>query len=388
MEWPACRLFSDRRLPRVAVARIRRTVHEGTPKMKEADLDTPALLVNLDAMESNLRKMSVFFRDRQAKLRPHFKNHRVIKLARRQMEAGAIGLTCARLWQAELLVDHGIKEILIANEIAGERMVRRFAELSGIAPVIAAVDDAKVVDDMARVARDKHAELNVVVDVDLGLKRCGVPPGGPAVALAKRVAARGLKLRGVMGYEGHLQSLPPGPEKEERVTAAMKALVRSKEWIEHEGLPLEIVSCGGTGDYSLSASYPGVTENQSGSFLLMDTWYAPFALDFQPTLSVLATVLSKTSQERIVVDVGVKAMSGERGLPSVKGITGLQVRDLHAEHANIEILDPSVQIEVGDRLEIWVQYHDGTINLHDQMYGIRGEKVEEVFKIEREVRPA
>ncbi len=356
--------------------------------MKMTDLDTPALLVNLDAMESNLRRMSAYFRDRKAKLRPHFKNHRVIKLARRQMEAGAIGLTCARLWQAELLVKHGIQEILIANEIAGERMFRRFAELSRVAPVIAAVDDAKVVDDMARVARDMHVELNVVVDVDLGLKRCGVAPGEPAAALAKRVAASGLKLRGVMGYEGHLQPLPPGPEKEERVMAAMKALVRSRECIEREGLPLEIVSCGGTGDYALSASYPGVTENQAGSFLLMDTWYAPFAPDFQPSLSVLATVLSKTTQERIVVDVGVKAMSGERGLPSVKGITGLQVRALHAEHAIIEILDPSVHVEVGDQLEIWVHYHDGTINLHDQMYAIRGEKVEEVFKIEREVRPS
>jgi D-serine deaminase-like pyridoxal phosphate-dependent protein len=354
--------------------------------MRKTDLDTPALLVDLECMESNLRKMSAFFGEHPAKLRPHFKNHRVINFALRQMEAGAIGLTCARLWQAELLVEHGINNILIANEIAGEGMVRRFAALSRVAPVIVAVDNARVVDDLARVARDEHVELNVVVDVDLGLRRCGVQPGEPVVALAKRVAARGLKLRGVMGYEGHLQPLYPGPEKEQLVTAAMQALVQSKEWIEREGFPVEIVSCGGTGDYYLSGRYPGVTENQAGSFLLMDTWYSPFAPDFQPSLTVLVTVLSKTPGERIVVDAGVKALSGERGLPLVKGTGGLFVKALHAEHAIIEITDPSVSVEVGDKLEIWVHYHDGTINLHGRMYGIRNGGVEEIFPIEHEER--
>jgi D-serine deaminase-like pyridoxal phosphate-dependent protein len=189
-----------------------------------------------------------------------------------------------------------------------------------------------------------------------------------------------------MGYEGHLQPLPSGPEKEKLVTTAMRNLVHSKELIEREGLPVEIVSCGGTGDYYLSGGYEGVTENQAGSFLLMDTWYAPFSSDFQPSLTVLATVQSKTPGERIVVDAGVKALSGERGLPSVKGISGLSVKAMHAEHALIKIEDPSVGVEVGDKVEIWVHYHDGTIHLHDRMYGIRNGEVEETFKIEREER--
>ena len=352
-------------------------------KLKLADIDTPALLVDLDTMEQNLQTMARFFCNRPAKLRPHFKNHRVLELAARQMEHGAIGITCARLWQAERLANFGIRDILIANEIAGEAPVRRFVELSREVPVLVAVDNPKVVADMARLARDRKAEVNLLVDVDLGLKRCGLPPGEPAAALAKTVVESGLRFRGLMGYEGHLQPLLPGPEKERVVTEAMQGLARTKKLVESAGIPVGIVSCGGTGDYSIAGAYAGVTENQAGSYLLMDTWYAPFAPDFKVALSVLVTVISKTAGERLVVDGGCKAISGERGLPSVKGIAGLKLKALHAEHAPIEIQDPAVSVEVGDKIEIAVHYHDGTINLHRQMYGIRNGEVERVFQIEQ-----
>ena len=351
-------------------------------KLKVAGVDTPALLVDLDVMEENFRRMAGFFRNRPAKLRPHFKNHRVLELAVRQMEHGAIGITCARLWQAERLAAFGIRDILIANEIAGETPVRRFVELSRDAPALVAVDNPKVVAEMARIARDRKAEVNVLVDVDLGLKRCGVPPGEPSAALAKTVVESGLRFRGLMGYEGHLQPLPPGPEKEQVVTEAMQHLVQTKSLIEAAGIPVGIVSCGGTGDYSIAGAYAGVTENQAGSYLLMDTWYAPFAPDFKPTLSVLTTVISRTAGERLVVDAGCKVISGERGLPSVKGIAGLKLKALHAEHAPIDIQDPAVAVEVGDKIEIAVHYHDGTINLHKHMYGVRNGEVERVFQIE------
>jgi D-serine deaminase-like pyridoxal phosphate-dependent protein len=351
--------------------------------LKLADLDTPALLVDLDAMEQNLQTMAGFFCNRPAKLRPHFKNHRVLELAARQMEHGAIGITCARLWQAERLANFGIRDILIANEIAGETPVRRFVELSRKVPVLVAVDNPKVVADMARQVRDRKVEVNVLVDVDLGLKRCGLPPGEPAAALAKTVVASGLRFRGLMGYEGHLQPLLPGPEKERVVTEAMQGLARTRKLIESAGIPVGIVSCGGTGDYSIAGAYAGVTENQAGSYLLMDTWYAPFAPDFKVALSVLVTVISKTPGERLVVDAGCKAISGERGLPWVKGIAGLKLKALHAEHAPIEIQDPAVNVDVGDKIEIAVHYHDGTINLHRQMYGVRNGRVERAFQIEQ-----
>jgi D-serine deaminase-like pyridoxal phosphate-dependent protein len=186
-----------------------------------------------------------------------------------------------------------------------------------------------------------------------------------------------------MGYEGHLQLLPVGPEKEQSVRQALAGLIGSKKLIECLGIPVEIVSCGGTGDYLISGSYPGVTENQAGSFLLMDTGYALSAPDFQPALSVLVTIVSKTEGERIVVDAGVKAISGERGLPSVKGIDGLLLKALHAEHAPIELLEPGVPVEVGDKIELAVRYHDGTVHLHQRMYGVRKGIVEEVLTIEQ-----
>ena len=351
-------------------------------KLKKADIETPALLVDLDVMERNLDTMTRFFCNRPAKLRPHFKNHRVLDLAARQMERGAIGITCARLWQAERLASFGIRDILIANEIAGESPIDRFVELSCEVPVLVAVDNPKVVADMARLARNRKTVVNVLVDVDLGLKRCGMPPGEPAAALAKIAVESGLKFRGLMGYEGHLQPLPPGPDKERAVTEAMYALARTRQLIESAGIPVGIVSCGGTGDYSIGGAYAGVTENQAGSYLLMDTWYAPFAPDFKVALSVLATVISKTAGERLVVDAGCKVISGERGLPSVKGLTGLKLKALHAEHAPIAIEDPAVDVDVGDKIEIAVHYHDGTINLHRRMYGVRSGDVERIFTIE------
>lgn len=350
--------------------------------MQLNDLPTPALLLDLDMMERNLAKMAEFFRGGATKLRPHFKNHRVLALAARQMDAGAVGITCARLWQAEALIGSGIRNILLANEIAGENSLRHLAELCRRAPLIVAVDNARVVVDMARMARNRKVAVNVVVDVDLGLKRCGVAPGENALALAQRVAASGLIFRGLMGYEGHLQPLLPGPEKDAAVRQAMKWLVDSRTLIERSGLQVDIVSCGGTGDYEIVGRYPGVSEHQAGAYLLMDGWYAPFAPDFTPALSVLVTVISKTERRRVVVDAGVKAISGERGLCAVKGMPALRVIALHAEHAPIEILAPDTPVEVGDRLELAVQYHDGTVHLHRRIYGMRRGVVEEVFDIE------
>lgn len=360
---------------------VQSAISEGARGLRLADLETPALLVDLDAMEQNLATMTRFFNG-PVKLRPHFKNHRVIALARKQMDSGAIGVTCARLWEAEILVRNGITNILIANEIAGEVMVKQFVELAREAPVIVAVDNSKVVNDLARRGQQERAEINVVVDVDLGLKRCGVKPGEPSLALAKTVVGQGLKFRGLMGYEGHLQALPPGEEKDREVRSAIERLVAVKCMIEAAGIPVETVSCGGTGDYRVSGRVPGVTENQAGSFMLMDSWYQPFAPDFKLTLTVLATVISKTPGERIVVDSGVKALSGERGLPAVKSSPGLRLKALNAEHAVIETLDSSSNVNVGDKLEIWARYHDGTVHLHQRMYGVRNEKIEEVFEIE------
>ncbi len=326
--------------------------------------------------------MAVFFRDKPARLRPHFKAHQSVALARKQIRAGAIGLTCARLEQAEMLLDEGFENILVANEIAGNAMLQRFVELSHRAPVIVAVDNASIVDQLAAMAKDRVHELNVVVDLDVRLGRCGVQPGGEAVSLTKTVLSKGMRFRGLMGYEGHIH-LPVGLEKHQIASDALQLLIDTKCLLEEEGIPVEIVTCGGTSDFSEAGTFPGVTEVQAGSYLLMDTWYEPCASEFRPALTVLATVISKRPGKTVVADAGIKAISTGNGLPHLEGIPGLSVNTLHIEHILIDIRDPSVAIEVGDRIEICVQALDSTLSLHDCIYGVRNGKVEEVFQIAR-----
>jgi D-serine deaminase-like pyridoxal phosphate-dependent protein len=260
--------------------------------------------------------------------------------------------------------------------------IRHFVELSRKADVIVAVDNPRVVEEIAAAGRSQEVAPQVVVDVDVGQARCGVEPGEPALALARRAIEAGLRFRGLMGYEGHAGHLPPGPEKERAAHVAMDRLVKTRCLLEGQGIAVEIVSAGGTGTYSLSGRVPGVTEIQGGSYLMMDTDYRTTCTDFDMALSVLGTVISKTGEERFIVDVGLKAISAERGLPVLKCGEGARLRKLNAEHGIVDILDPRLPVEVGDQVEIWPCYSDATINLHERMYGLRNGAVEEVLRIE------
>lgn len=351
--------------------------------MKLDEINTPALLVDLDAMEANLNRMASFFAGKPARLRPHFKNHKTPLLALKQIRAGAIGMTCATVREAEILVHHGIDSILIANEVVGTAKPLRIAELSKNASVVLAIDSFSGAKDLARAARDRKAQIEIVVDIDIGLKRCGVPPGAAAMELAKFAVEQGLKFRGIMGYDGHLQALPPSDERDKVVRQGSQVLVDSAQLIGSAGLHAEIVSTGGTGTFSVSGAYPGITEIQAGSYLLMDTLYVKRDSPFQPALTMLATVISKPEPGRAVIDCGLKAASGERGLPTVKSMPGIFLTTLHAEHGLLVIdSNAAVDVEVGQKIELWIQYSDATINLNSVMYGVRDSKVEEVFRIE------
>jgi D-serine deaminase-like pyridoxal phosphate-dependent protein len=351
--------------------------------MNVEQIGTPALLVDLDAMEANLRDMAAFFAPRRAKLRPHFKNHKAPLLAHKQIRAGAIGMTCATIREAEILVAHGIGSILIANEIAGEEKPERLAELSRQAQVMVAVDNRGAICDLARAQRNLKTQIEVLVDVNIGLERCGVEPGAPAVDLARYAAEQGLTVRGLMGYDGHLQGMPAGPEKNETVLRGSKALVDTATQMEGAGIPVRIVSTGGTGTYKISGDCPGITELQAGSYLLMDNLYLQRGAPFQRSLTVLATVISTRGPEHAVLDCGVKAISGERGLPSLKDLPGARLTALHAEHALVE-LDPkaSAGLKPGQKVQVWVHYSDATVNLNSRMYGVRNGQLEELFPIE------
>jgi D-serine deaminase-like pyridoxal phosphate-dependent protein len=249
------------------------------------EIDTPALLLDLDTMERNLTKMARFFGAGPTRLRPHYKNHKCPALARRQIDAGAIGMTCATLTEAEALVSNGITDILISSELAGDRKISRYLDLAGQADVKAVVDNPKAAAALGAAGRAKGRSLSVLVNVNVGQNRTGATPGAPVLELARHAQTEGLVLLGLMGYEGHVAHLVEGPEKEAAYDLAMGTLMKCRCLLSESGIPVEIVSTGGTGTYHLTPRFPGITEFQAGSYLVMDTDYARTCRDFEPALS-------------------------------------------------------------------------------------------------------
>ena len=205
------------------------------------------------------------------------------------------------------------------------------------ASVIVAINNCSSARDLSRAQRNRRTQIETLVDIDIGLGRCGVRPGDEALRLAKFAVAEGLKFRGLMGYDGHLQAVRQSPDRDDLVRTGSKCLVDSAALIESAGIPVPVISTGGTGTYAVSGKYPGVTEIQPGSYLLMDTLYLDRGAPFQRSLTVLTTVISTRGAEHAVIDCGVKAMSGERGLSTVKDLPGVRLKALHAEHGLLEI---------------------------------------------------
>mgnify|MGYP003350651239 CR=1 FL=1 len=223
--------------------------------------------------------------------------------------------------------------------------------------------------------------VGILVDINVGQQRCGVAPGAEALALARRVAATpGVRLRGVMGYEGHLQPIADRAERERKASAAMADLVATARLLKDNGLPCDIVSGGGTGTYDISGRIPGVTEIQAGSYVLMDTDYARLNLPFEHAFSVLGTVVSTPRAGCCVADCGHKSTTKDHGLPAVKGIPGATVTLLNDEHVVIE-LPPESRVKIGDRIELWPSHTDPTVNLHDVFYAIENGEVVGVWPI-------
>ena len=350
--------------------------------MEIQKIPTPALLVDLDAMESNLRRMVDIFAGKPARLRPHFKNHKAPMLAWKQLRMGAIGMTCATVREAEILVEHGIDNILIANEISGEWKTDRFAQLSHHASIMVGIDSVANIRELVRAQKKYGTRLQVVIDINTGMGRCGVLPGQAAVDLARVAVEGGLTVRGLTGYEGHLQPLQPGPERDEKVRAVCRSLVETREMLQADGIPTDIVSTAGTGTCAVSGQYPGITEIQPGSYLLMDTQYIDRGATFQRSLAILASVISVCGSNHAVIDCGLKELSAERGLSTVKDLPGVKLKALHAEHGLLELEANSSQtLQVGQKIELWVHYGDATVNLHSSLYGVRHGQIEEIFPI-------
>ncbi|MHB8375585.1 MAG: alanine racemase [Dehalococcoidia bacterium] len=352
--------------------------------MKLHEIPTPALVVDVAAMERNIGRMAAFYAGGPCLLRPHFKAHKTPEIARRQLAAGScMGLTCATVGEAEVVAAERLTgDILIANEVVGPGKAGRVARLAAAgADVKVAVDSEHGLADLAGAARAAGVEVGVLVDVGVGLPRCGIAPGEPAVALARRVdATDGVRLCGVMGYEGHVVGIEDRGERTSRATKAIDRLLDTARMMRDAGLRCEIVSAGGTGTYDITGRMAGVTEIQAGSYVLMDTAYAKLGIPFEQAFSVLGTVLSRPRPEQCASDNGHKACSMDHGNPAVKGIDGARVLFLSDEHATIA-LPPECTLEVGDRIELWPSHIDPTINLHDVLYAVEGDEVVGVWPI-------
>jgi D-serine deaminase-like pyridoxal phosphate-dependent protein len=325
--------------------------------------------------------MAAFFAKGACRLRPHFKAHKTPEIAKRQLAAGSCtGLTCATVGEAEIAADF-CDDLLIANEIVTAAKCARVAALARRVRVTTAIDSLAGLEALARAARDGGVSIGVLVDLNVGQGRCGVEPGEAALTLARQaVQSEGITLRGVMGYEGHLQPVRDRGERETRTRRAMHGLVNTARQIRDAGLPCEIVSAGGTGTYDISGTIEGITEIQAGSYALMDTDYSAVGVPFEPAFRILGTIVSRPTRERCVADCGHKATTKDHGLPSVRGIEGATVTSLNDEHATIA-LPPESPIAIGDIVELLPSHIDPTINLHDVFYVVDGDRVVDIWPI-------
>ena len=354
------------------------------PGATKDDLDTPALILDLDVMEANIRTIAAQCAERSVAWRPHAKGHKAPSIARQQLDAGALGVTCAKLGEAEVMAAAGIRDLLIANLIVGPHKVRRLVELRRRADPIVCVDHADQVAAFSRAMHEAGLRLRVLVEVDIGMKRVGVAPGEETLKLARLVAdSPGLKLAGIMGYEGHLLAVADPAEKAASIRNALATLVATAELLRANGLPCPIVSCAGTGSYRYSIQQPGITEIQAGGAIFMDAYYRHTCqvADLNYALTVLTTVVSRPAPDRAIIDAGRKTLNKEVHMPLVAGRDDIRVVSLSAEHGTLE-LDPSAQgLKIGERLELIPGYADLTTMLHDVYHCFRGGKLESVLPI-------
>jgi D-serine deaminase-like pyridoxal phosphate-dependent protein len=348
-----------------------------------ADIDTPCLLVDLDILEANIRQLSDYCSSNGIQWRPHAKSHKSPDVARKIIAAGAIGLTCAKLGEAEVMAQAGIRDLLIANPLASPIKVRRLAALREIADPITLVDHADHV-ALLNTSLSPKQPVRVLIEIDIGMNRCGVQPGAPAVALARLVVdSPALEFAGIMGYEGHLLKIEDAAEKQRCIAESIGRLAQTKEALEQAGLSCPIVSAGGTGSFEITARQAGLTEIQAGGGIFMDLVYRRLChverLDY--ALTILATVTSRPAADRAIIDAGRKTMNQELHVPEISGRDDLRITSLSAEHGILEVTTgPGPR--VGDRIKLIPGYGDFTTVLHDRFYGLREGRLEAIWPLE------
>lgn len=346
------------------------------------ELETPALCLDIEIYRRNAAKMAAFItRDHGLLWRPHMKGQKAPQLAREAIAGGAAGVTCATLYEAEAMAGAGVANILIANQIAGTRKQARMAALARSVGILTITDSEEHAAQLSIAAVAAESEIPLLIEVDVGMNRCGVEPGDPAVALASAIGRMpGLRFDGLMAWEGHTLAFDGG-EKQTQIANAIGKLTSSADACRAAGIPVKIVSASGSGTFRHSAGLRGLTELQAGGGVFSDLNYQKWGLDHQFALTVLTRVVSRPTANRIVVDGGFKTMSVQHGQPRPLVAGAVEKMWLAAEHGVIELASPSHDPRVSDTISFIPGYTDSTVCLHDEMCVIRNGLLEAVWTI-------
>jgi D-serine deaminase-like pyridoxal phosphate-dependent protein len=353
----------------------------GTPA---AELDTPALCLDLAKFQANVATAAALCQRHGVAWRPHAKCHKSPDIGRRLIEAGAIGLTCAKLGEAEVFAAAGISDLLIANLLVGERKVERLVAVRRIADPIICIDHLEQVEPISRAMHAAGLRVRAIIEVDIGLDRVGTAPGEATLALAQAIdQLPGIELVGIMGYEGHLLLVEDQAQKRTQIAAALALLAENAEMLKRHGLACPIVSCGGTGSLPFAVAQPGITEVQAGGLIFMDAFYRQKCQieSFEFALTLQVTVVSRPVPQRAVFDAGRKSIHGEFCTPLVVNRAGVTVGRLSAEHGQLEIAADAPPVAIGERLHLVPGYADLTTVLHNQFYVLEDGKLHDIWPL-------
>ena len=355
--------------------------------MKIEELDTPVLLVDADAFERNVARMARLCADAGVACRPHAKAHKSPKIARIQMEAGAVGMCCAKLGEAEVMAAAGIEDLHITTPVVGASKIMRLTGAARQSRISVVADDPDNISDLAAGAQTAGLRLDVLVEVDVGQGRCGVPPGPRAAELARLIAGHPwLRFRGLQTYHGTIQMTGDLAERRAAAAQALEKAELSARLVREAGLGVEVLTGGGTGTSAIDAAAGGLTELQPGSYIFMDTNYSAIEWDgapappFENALTLLAGVLSKPAANRVILDSGMKAISGDGGAPRAADHAEAEFRFGGDEHGQLSF-PGEAPLKVGDKAMLLPSHCDTTVNLHDRFIVTRKGEVEEVWEI-------
>jgi D-serine deaminase-like pyridoxal phosphate-dependent protein len=348
--------------------------------MRLAEVDTPALLIDLDAFEGNLQRMAAFARKAGIRMRPHAKTHKSPDIAKRQIALGAVGVCCQKVSEAEVMVDGGIGDVLVTNEVAGAAKLARLAALAKRATVGVCVDDIDSVAELEAAADAAGSMLDVLVEIDVGGRRCGATPGDAAARIAERVAgARHLCFAGLQAYHGSAQHVRAAADRRERIAHAVACVQETQRALRAAGLEARMVTGAGTGTYENEAASGVYNELQAGSYIFMDADYARNLREdgglfdaYQHALFVHATVMSAPASDRRVIDAGLKTFAMDAGMPTPWKLDGAVYHRPSDEHGILDVSACDRPPARGTTVLLVPGHCDPTVNLHDWFVGIRG----------------